>query len=578
MNLFNNFKKIVKNILTGRFSFLLIYPIIFFFSLYKGIRYFFHKKNLKINLEFKDKFNQDELGVDLSKTHINFRKNSQKLSLVIRIAEINKEIKIVCDKYKIDFNRLDYNYLTKIQNTKISEKIIISSLYFWIFKLLFRYPSTGKIIFSSFKGLTIKKFNNVEKNDDDKIANYLSLNFIIKNLSQINLNSDKIKVLLEKYISKYDDKYSLSLAQHYSEFSLCNADFLYKISKLNNDKFSKSTNLNQPILGSSLYAFGHMLSFIDYHYRINSKDINIVISPYWVANSCLAYYLKYKYKNCIINHDYFIQVAQKDNFGKDTRTDLFEYKNSIYNLTFREFEKSEIVSASLDIDILNQVIKDKIFKKINTDDKYICFFNRDTSFKKENFKFNANDQDRACDATIFKPVLEFFINKGLKIVIMGNPGQQSIDMNNKNIIDYANSEYKNDYNDIILSKNCEFFVNGGASSNEFLPPLFRKFGLNLERPFNRKPKFHDLAYYLIRPMYKNDKLIKFEDYYNNELFINEDFNMLKKMGYKLKHSSKENLIMAAENFWEAFNGRKNLFTKKKIKKGNILNYYNLLDF
>ena len=114
----------------------------------------------------------------------------------------------------------------------------------------------------------------------------MSLNFIIKNLSQINLNSDKIKVLLEKYISKYDDKYSLSLAQHHSEYSLCNADFLYKISKLNNDKFSKSTNLNQPILGSSLYAFGHMLSFIDYHYRINW--LNILKAIRWASTGVLV--------------------------------------------------------------------------------------------------------------------------------------------------------------------------------------------------------------------------------------------------------------------------------------------------
>lgn len=160
---------------------------------------------------------------------------------------------------------------------------------------------------------------------------------------------------------------------------------------------------------------------------------------------------------------------------------------------------------------------------------------------------------------------------------MGNPGQEKIKIEDPNIIDYANSKYKNDFNDILLSKNCEFFVNGGSSSNEYIPPLFRKFTLNLERPFNRKPKFHDLAYYTIRPMYKNGKLMKFDDYFNDELFTNEDFNILKKLGYTLKYNSSEELLDAAENFWKAYNNHQNSFKRKKIEKGNIVNYYNLLD-
>ena len=32
-------------------------------------------------------------------------------------------------------------------------------------------------------------------------------------------------------------------------------------------------------------------------------------------------------------------------------------------------------------------------------------------------------------------------------------------------------------------------------------------------------------------MYKNGKLMKFDDYFNDELFTNEDFNILKKLGY-----------------------------------------------
>ena len=78
-------------------------------------------------------------------------------------------------------------------------------------------------------------------------------------------------------------------------------------------------------------------------------------------------------------------------------------------------------------------------------------------------------------------------------------------------------------------------------------------------------------------MYKNGKLMKFDDYFNDELFTNEDFNILKKLGYTLKYNSSEDLLDAAENFWKAYNNHQNSFKRKKIEKGNIVNYYNLLD-
>ncbi|MBD1170190.1 TIGR04372 family glycosyltransferase [Pelagibacterales bacterium SAG-MED02] len=518
------------------------------------------------------------MKIDLGKTHINFKEKSSQISLILRISEINKEISIACQKYNIDFKILDYNLITKIEENEISDKIIINSLYFWIFKILFKFPLTAKAIFKSFNGLNLKKFDTQVDSLDKKISNYLNLNFTIKNLSYSNLNKNEKKVLFEKYINNFQDHYSLSLSKQFAEFSLSDAGTVEKISKVYFNKF-KNKDLNENyFFGSSLYAFGHMLAFIDYHFRIKSKDIKVVMSPHWVANSCLAKYIKNRYSNSIINHYYFLKIAQMNLFTNDTRTDLFHFNNSVYNLTYKEYLNTNTVLPSIDEKVINNILKNNNYNKFTIDHKYICFFNRDTSFKKENFELNSNDQDRACDVNIFLPVINFFLKNNLKIVIMGNPGQQKIKIDNPNIIDYANSKYKNDFNDILLSKNCEFFVNGGSSSNEYIPPLFRKFSLNLERPFNRKPKFHDLAYYTIRPFYKNDKKMEFKDYFNDELFTNEDFNILKKLGYKIGYNSSNDLLNATENFWEAFNGRKNLFTKKKIKKGNIINYYNLLDF
>ena len=87
------------------------------------------------------------MKIDLGKTHINFKEKSAQISMILRISEINKEISIACQKYNIDFKNLDYNLITKIQEKKISDKIIINSLYFWIFKILFKFPLTAQSIF-----------------------------------------------------------------------------------------------------------------------------------------------------------------------------------------------------------------------------------------------------------------------------------------------------------------------------------------------------------------------------------------------------------------------------------------------
>ncbi len=577
MTLKKKFKLLVKDLLTNeKYSFIFIYSLILFFGFVKGFQYLIFKQKATFNDKFIDKFNDNDLKIDLGKTHINFKEKSKEISMILRITEINNEICVACKKYNIDFKKLDYYLITNIQENKISNKIVENSLYFWILKILFKFPSTAEAIFKSFNGLNIKKPDSQFGNLDKKISNYLNVNFTIKNLSYLNFNIAEKKKLFEEYLKNFQDYYSLSLSKHFAEFSLSDATTVEKISKVFFNKFKNSNFNKNSFFGSSLYAFGHMLAFVDYHYRLNSKDIKIVMSPHWVANSCLADYIKNKYANSIINHDYFINVAQNNLFEKDTRTDLFNYHNSVYNLTYEEYLKTNNVSPSIDEKIINNVLKRNYNNKITIDHKYICFFNRDTSFKKENFELNANDQDRACDVNIFLPVINFFLKKKFKIVIMGNPGQQKIKIDDQNIIDYANSKYKNDYNDILLSKNCEFFINGGSSSNEYIPPLFRKFSLNLERPFNRKPKFHDLAYYTIRPFYKNYKKMTFEDYFNDELFTNEDFNILKKLGYELGYNSTNDLLNATENFWEAYNGRTSAFVKKKFERGNVLNYYNLI--
>ena len=559
-------------------AFYIFIPFILMVLCFNSLKYILLKKTKKKSKKtINNKINYNQLNSEMGKKHINFHEKSKKITSIFRISTINQEIEIACKKYKLPFSKFDFRNLIKIDTSNISNEEIKYSFNFWVLKLFFKIPRSACFIFYIFYGLTPKiNFNLTKKNSDKIVIDYLSNLLIIKNIRTHNLSKQSLKKICKRFINKFDDIYSINLVKNYIANCGMNSDFLKEISSKLKKK-NKTNKKNNNYLGSSLYAYGHMLSFIDYHYRLNNDNIKILLSPDWIANSCLAYYIKLKYKNCIIDNKKFLDAIMDNKFGEDSNNNYFAFKNTTHSIVYEEYKKNKTISPSLDKKVLDEVLKNAKKKKKKITKRYICLFNRDASFKKENFELNANDADRSCDINIFIPVIKFLIKKNFKVVIMSNPGQKKIAFKHSSLIDYANSKYKNDYNDISLVRDCKFLINGGASPNQFLPPLFRKFSLNLEHPFNRKPIFHDLAYYLLRPIYKNNKLLRFKDYFSNELFCCEDFEMMKKSGYKLGVSPPEMLLEATKHFYKAYKRQKNSFKQKKIVMGNIKNYYNIFN-
>ena len=72
-----------------------------------------------------------------------------------------------------------------------------------------------------------------------------------------------------------------------------------------------------------------------------------------------------------------------------------------------------------------------------------------------------------------------------------------------------------------------FIINFGQTSSTVQDLLFNKYSIHLDYPFNRKPIFNPKAFYCLRPFYKNKKKMEFKDFFNNDLFINHDFKILK---------------------------------------------------
>ena len=80
MTLKKKFKLLVKDLLTNeKYSFIFIYPLILFFGFVKGFQYLIFKQKATFNHKFIDKFNDNDLKIDLGKTHINFKEKSEEI-------------------------------------------------------------------------------------------------------------------------------------------------------------------------------------------------------------------------------------------------------------------------------------------------------------------------------------------------------------------------------------------------------------------------------------------------------------------------------------------------------------------
>ena len=482
------------------------------------------------------------------------------------------------------------NNFKRLENANLEEiKFLIYNFFLLLRKISVSYPLTANILFLNYfnisKYLDYKIFFKNHKNDSDyQLSCYLLKNFYLRNMTHCFFIKNKKEFILQ-YLKKFSSLYCLNLLQVTVEYNIADAKLLKKIHSLI-DKKNSNKNLNAEMsYGLDFYAFGHQIIFIDFFHRmkiLNNFKIEkkIVMSPHYISNICFSKYIQKKYINISrINENLFFKNLYQNKFEpKGADTSIYGNAHSLYSLTFKEYKKFGNITPSIDTKLLQKVFNENKFKKLEVNKKYICLFHRDKLFKKENFKINSLNEDRTVDLSNYKNVINFFCELGYKVVLMGSSSQKKITLSNKNFIDYAHSKFKNDYNDIYLSMNCDFFLNFGQSGFINFSHCFNKLSLNLEFPFNRKPYFHDKCFYALRPLYLNGKLMTFKDYFNDVLFQVHDFEILKKKGYSINITPEKELIKICEKFIDVKN-KKN-YEKHKIfptQKGKIDYFFNIIE-
>ena len=205
--------------------------------------------------------------------------------------------------------------------------------------------------------------------------------------------------------------------------------------------------------------------------------------------------------------------------------------------------------------------------------KWICVHNRDSEYLKKNAKgdfsyhnhkdFKAKNLLEAC---------EWLTKKGYTIMRMGSNSNEKLKTKNKKIIDYVNSNLKNDYYDIYFLSRCEFYL-GSTSGIATVPLIFRRncFFINV-CPFESHFSYRRKNPAIFKKYKKNKKYLGVKKILDSGLYnINHNFLFRKKRIKIEDNSSKEILDFAKESLlrtrgkWK----RKKDYIKKKKKMENI---------
>lgn len=205
---------------------------------------------------------------------------------------------------------------------------------------------------------------------------------------------------------------------------------------------------------------GPQISFLIYYLNFLEKEKNkyfdiFIPSPksnVQFANS----FLESKIKNSSIKTiDFFfnenlIFIIEKL-FKKFTRIDLIKIQQEVLkekNINF--FTKKELETAE---DLFNKL-------GIKNSNKIICIHNRDKKYLEvthPKIDWNYHNYRNFKIDTLVKAT-DYFIEKGYYVFRMGKFTEEKMNFKHKNFFDYANSDLRNDLNDILILSRCYLYL------------------------------------------------------------------------------------------------------------------------
>ena len=118
----------------------------------------------------------------------------------------------------------------------------------------------------------------------------------------------------------------------------------------------------------------------------------------------------------------------------------------------------------------------KLLEKMGIkNNKYVCLMVRDAKYLKVRFPnefWNYHDH-RNYDIDDFDTMVKLITDRGYYVVRMGRDVDKKINITNKKVIDYSNSNFATDFADVYLFANCDLCISTSTGA-ELIPRIFKK--------------------------------------------------------------------------------------------------------
>ena len=168
-------------------------------------------------------------------------------------------------------------------------------------------------------------------------------------------------------------------------------------------------------------------------------------------------------------------------------------------------------------------------------EKYVCVFSRNGSY------YNETDKNpRNSSFLDLIPTIKMLKSKGFDIVRVGRNHKDILNKNVKDLyFDYDSFGEKNKLIDVLLIKNCYFFLTSNSGINA-LAFMFHKRILYYNMfPFGMRPFFKNCSY-IMKKYKKNNKILNFSEI-PEKMLLQEDYSIIEKMNYQIVNNSPDEI-------------------------------------
>ena len=198
---------------------------------------------------------------------------------------------------------------------------------------------------------------------------------------------------------------------------------------------------------------------------------------------------------------------------------------------------------------------------IKEKEKFICFASRSHHYR--------NDPATTRDSSIYtqlKAIRFLRDSHEFKAVRLGYNPKDKLEIE-RDIIDYSNTTYRNDFMDIFLLYKCDFIISTGLGINA-PATMFRKPKLmvNFVDYFSIQQQCENYTPFILPKKFislKNKKIIPLEEVYEKKLYEITEKKKLNTIGYDIKDNSDLEILDAVKEFYFFFEKKKHLFDNQK---------------